>query len=191
MAMDKMEKFVQDSLQEGETILWSGQTEKFSLTGGQDGKKVLRKMLISAVVVGGLMAVYVTRVESVKGNLLAIMGVVLAVLLLAPIMEWSGLQKQRYWLTNQRAIMVKGSLAAFSLPLKNLDDYTIISMENGGDCLVLGSKVVAEGSKQLRWRAAHPLEDSQSAGKIINGMVFYNIKNASSAVSILEGALAA
>lgn len=191
MAIGKMEKFVQESLNEGETILWRGETKPFGLAEGRDGKKVVKKMIASVVIIGALIAAYVGKMEDVKTGLVGILLVAMAALVLSPVSEWTNLKKQKYWITNQRAILVKWTLASFSLPISRVDDYTIIPMENGNSCLVLGSKVVAEGNKQLRWRAVHPLEDSQSAGKIIDGMVFYNVDNAEAAVSVLEGSIAA
>ena len=190
MAMDKMEKLVRESLNEGETVLWHSETKPFGLLEGRDGKKVLKKMITAVVVFGGLTAAYMTMMEDVKTGFAAILLVVMAAMLIAPVVEWASVKKQAYWLTNQRAILVKGVLTASFLQLARVDDYTVVPMENGNSCLVLGSKVVQEGTKQLRWRSAHPLEDSQSAGKTIDGLVFYNVENVQAAVSVLESSTA-
>jgi len=46
----------------------------------------------------------------------------------------------------------------------------VICAAGGGVALAVGGELAPEGDKQLRWRAAHPIEASDYA---VHGMVFY------------------
>ena len=56
-----MSKNLQEYLQDNETVLWQGEPAAFPLIENGNKPRVLRTWLLTVVIIGGLVAAYVTR----------------------------------------------------------------------------------------------------------------------------------
>lgn len=184
-------EFVLDSnMLPGEQILWQGTAGKFSLMSGIYGRKILTKWLVTAVVMLGIIGAYVAVAAQVKSSVVVMLLIVMALMLVSPVTEWSNIKGQRYFLTNQRAILVRADRKIFTMSLSAIDDAQIVKITPEETCLLLGSKMVAEPEKQYRFRAVHPLGATEEASNV-DGMLFYGIQNADQALRLVSQSSAA
>ena len=112
-----------------------------------------------------------------------------AVLIMAsPLVERWSLRQQRYWLTNQRAFLMTRDRSLYSIELAKLDGFQVVGDQRTKNCVVLGRCIFPEARGHLRWRACHPKIDvcSQSRQGEALGMVFYCVRNAAEAATLLK-----
>lgn len=176
-------------LREGEKIRWQGRTGHFPLL-EQDVRRLIVGKWIGTV--GGGAAVMLLYLhEAPAENPVIVAGIFLSVflLLLSPILEWMGLLGQRYWITDQRAILLTKEHAVCAMELQDIDHFYVVQRESGWNCLVLGSGPFDEAQAQLRWYGCHPkslLHRGEAEGRPV-GMVFYGVENADGALVCLSG----
>ena len=77
----------------------------------------------------------------------------------------------------------------YSMELNGIDELRRVSLHGEADTLVMGGIIMEDIRKQLRWRACHPKTDMQGQKKQDEalGMVFYGIRDADLAESLLHG----
>ena len=190
MRQEKIKVALNESLHPGEKVLWQSDTEHFGLLSGVGGRRILIRGGITLVVMLGIIGGYVAAAPDIKTNVVLIMLVILALLLLSPVMEWRSLQGQKYLLTNQRAILVRGDQQVFSMPVQDIDDAQILQLSPEETLLLLGSRMMEEPRRNLRFWASHPLGSSES-GKEVQGLVFYAVRNAEQALQMISRQVAA
>ena len=138
--------------------------------------------------VGCVCTLYPAR--TVRRGAAALVPVVLlaAVLILSPIVERSNLMQNRYWITNQRAILMSRDGSFYYMDLADIDTYEVIRGKSDQDCLALGSEIQEDAKKYVRWRSCHPKEDMTGAKERdhVKGLMFYNIANIADAVAQLK-----
>lgn len=183
-----MNKNLKEYLREDETVLWQGEPAAFPLMENGSKFRILRTWLITIVLIGGILAAYMTQnpswsMEFVIG--LSIMGLAI---IASPLLEQASIKKQKYFITDQRAILATNAKTFFSMELSDIDEYKVVSDIANQECLVLGSKLFEEMHKQMRWRTCHPMTDMQDTKHKDRALalVFYGISNAGSAVDVLE-----
>ena len=179
------ERILGENLRTGEKILWQSGTEPFGLLEGMHGRQVVRRWLLALAAVVSMAALYLAAAREPQRDVPVILALVLAVLLVSPAREWRRLQSQWYALTNQRALLIRGDRMVFSMEMGDIDDAQIVRFSPLETCLLLGSRVVAEPEQQLRWRAAHPMEDVGES-PTIRGLVFYGIRDAERALGLVS-----
>ena len=184
-----MSKNLQEYLQDNETVLWQGEPAAFPLIENGNKTRVLRTWLLTVVIIGGLLAAYVTKNSQWSMNVAIGMVVIGAVIMISPVFERASVKRQKYYITNQRAILEFDAKTFYSMDLSDIDDYKVVSDVANEDSVVLGSKIFEEVNKQLRWRACHPMIDRQNTTNRTRAeaLVFYGVKNAEAAVELLEG----
>ena len=92
---------------------------------------------------------------------------------------------QRYYITNERALLIRGSGEVFSLDLPV--HAVIYHPEKQGATIALGESLLPEEDNQLRWRSLHPKEDTRSGEEnAVNGLVFYQPEHADEAYHLLQ-----
>ena len=184
-----MEPNLREFLEKDETVLWQGEPEPMPLVENGNKTSVLCTWLVTAVIFGGLLAAYVSQNPQWSGAVAVAMVVIASVIILSPFYERLCVTRQKYYITNKRAILAYDSRTFYAMDLSEIDDFKVVHELSNEDSLVLGSKLFEEAGKQLRWRAAHPLLDRNHTGARIHAeaMVFYGIKNVGSAVDLLEG----
>ena len=183
-----MDKTLNEYLREGEKVLWQGKTEVFPLLDSHTKFKTLVRWIVTAAVTVGLLAMYMAKNEQRSIGFIGLVLVVAIVIVAAPIMERRNLLGQKYWVTDQRAIMMSRDKTFYYMDLSQIDEVKIVKDKASCDCLALGSEIMEDTEKQLRWRACHPKIDLQGQGPQDNvlGLIFYCVSNAEGALSVLK-----
>ena len=183
-----MKKKLSEYLRDGEKVLWEGKPETFPLLDQALKYTLLIRWIVTVAVTIAVLFLYMARNAKYSMGFIALLMLVALVVIAAPVMERRNLLAQKYWLTNQRAIMMNKDKTFYYLELDQIDDYQTIGDQAEFDCLALGSSVVGDTAKQLRWRACHPQIDlqGQSAQDNVIGMIFYCVSNADGAVAVLK-----
>ena len=183
-----MEETLKECLRENETVRWQGVQADFSLLDEANRRTILLKWLATALLTAGVLAVYLPGKETPSSGFIGLVALVAVMVVGAPLVERWSLRQQQYWITDQRAILMTRDKSLYSIELKELDGFRVVRDQAAEDCLVLGSCIFPEAEGQLRWRACHPKIDlrSQAGQGEARGMVFYCIRNAAEAGTLLE-----
>ena len=117
-----------------------------------------------------------------------------AFVMILPIFERYKLMQQKYWLTNQRAIVMKFDGSFKSMPLTDINEILLVKDKAVHDCLALGSGAINDIEKNLRWRACNPKVENSVADeeetRDTRGMIFYCVSNAEEAAAWLKKEIA-
>lgn len=183
-----MEETLKACLRENETVRWQGVQGDFSLLDEANRRTILLKWLATAALTAGVLAVYIAGKETPSSGFIGLVALVAGLIIASPLVERWSLRQQKYWITDQRAILMTRDKSLYSMELEELDGFQVIRDQAAEDCLVLGSCIFPEVKEQLRWRACHPKVDlrSQTGQGEARGMVFYCVRNAAEAGSLLE-----
>jgi hypothetical protein len=179
---DKMKTALREALLDGERILWESGVQRFGIFDGREGRGILIRWLICVTALTAMAAAY--AVHSGKGIIFyLVIAFALAIIIASPILSYRQTAGQRYYITNRRALTLRPDGAVFAMQRANVGEARLYRLDCGGVALSLGSMLLAEKDRQLRWRANHPMEASDYA---ITGMVFYRPENAEAALRLLE-----
>lgn len=181
---EAVERALGGYLRPNERVCWQGKAERFPLLAGDTKGLILGKWIGTVVAAGAILILYVRNNEAEMG-VTGLVLLVAALLLVSPLAERYSLQRQAYWITDQRAILMTRDKTFYYMELDEIDDFRLLRGKAAQDCLVLGSCLFEEVGRQLRWRACHPKTDVQSAGNadMAGGMVFYCVSNAEGAAA--------
>ena len=169
-----MEKKLNEYLREGETIRWQGQPAEFPLMDNGSRMQILRKWALTVIIAAGILIAHMQSQMPPRMGLVAVVAACALVVVLTPVVEKSGLMKNRYWITNQRIIhMTKGGMFYY-MDLADVDQYEIVTDLSDQETLVLGSAIFADAKKYVRWRASHPMEDPEAMKNRdhVDGIIF-------------------
>lgn len=184
-----MDKNLNNVLQKGETVLWHSAANPFPLLDShqRNGARIILQWVAAVVLTAGVLWAYTSNNGGASPKFITAMLVVGALILLAPIREWKTILGQQYLITDRRIIVLRGKNTVFSMAVSSLEGWRVVEGECPAPCLVFGPEIYEDIGKQLRWRAAHPKE-RLSSGEEDNstGLVFYNLADASAAVTLLE-----
>lgn len=183
-----MDKALHGYLRENEHVLWQGKTEAFPLLDNATKFQILRKWILTVALSGGLLLAYFHGNPARSAGFIGLVLLVAAVVLISPLVEQRSLMGQRYWITDQRAILMSRDKSFYYMELTDIDDYQLVHDMAAQDCLVLGKCLFGEVHKQLRWRGCHPKIDLQGHGPqdCVMGLVFYCADNLDTAVALLK-----
>lgn len=136
----------------------------------------------------GTLAIYLAMDTEKNTGVIALLALVALVLIASPLVEQRNLRGQHYWITNQRVILMCRDHSFFYIPLQNVDVCKVVKNQTEWPCLAIGSAILEDVDKQLRWRACHPKVETEvkNAGDCAVGMIFYGIKNADAAMQLLQ-----
>ena len=161
-------------LRKGENVLWESAPESFPMLEGKMKPRILGEWIITVLFAVWLF--YVERDQPGFGMGVKTLVVLVAVaIILAPVVEYKSLQKQTYFLTDQRAILLTGDKTFYYMDYDKIDDCRVFKDIAEGSCIAMGECIMGDVSRQLRWQACHPTTDLQEAdnnGEAL-GMVFY------------------
>lgn len=182
-----MDKKLKEYLQDGESIRWQGKPERFELLEGAYRIRILAQWILAVLICGGTMAVYLAMDTEKNTGVIALLVLVALVLIAAPLAEQRNLRGQHYWITNQRIIVMCRDRAFYYMPLQDVDSCQMVRDQTEWPCLVIGSAVLEDAEKQLRWRACHPKVETEvkNTSDWASGMILYGIKNADAAFRML------
>lgn len=162
------------NLRTGEKILWEGTPKQFGLLEGKIKSRILGEWIVTVVFAAWLLYVEKDNLNFGMG-LKALVLVVAAAIIMSPVMEYYSLKRQKYYLTDQRAIVLTGDRTFYYMDLNKIDDFEDIRDVASDGCIAIGAEILPEVRRQLRWRACHPKTDMQETntnGEAL-GMVFY------------------
>ena len=185
----KMKQTVQTLLADGETVLWQGKTEPFGIIAGHEGRAVLRQWVIASVCIFGFLPI-VYRYGSFTPTVVGLLLTLWAILMAAPYLNYRRSLSRCYVITDRRSMVVNADGTAHAIPHRELDGWRAMDLDHGGKALVLGSEILGEGDRQLRWRALHPklghYAKSNNGLTEAVGLVFYNIGDIEGAERVLK-----
>lgn len=183
------EKELNEYLRKGENVRWSGRTAPFPLLGDRAREQIVLKWVVTAALTCGFLWLYCARDQAVNGKLIALVVLVAGLVIVSPWMEQRSIMGQQYFITDQRAILMSRDKTFYSMELNGIDELRRVSLHGEADTLVMGGIIMEDIRKQLRWRACHPKTDMQGQKKQDEalGMVFYGIRDADLAESLLHG----
>ena len=168
--MQKLNRY----LRKGESVLWESAPESFPLLEGRMKLRILGEWIVTVLFAVWLF--YVERDQPGFGSGVKVLVVlVAAAIILSPVVEYKSLQKQMYFLTDQRAILFTGDKTFYYMDYDKIDDCRVIDDIAQGGCIAMGGIIMEDVRRQLRWQACHPKIDLQEAsqnGESL-GMVFY------------------
>ena len=183
-----MNEQLREYLRENETVCWESRTKPFATLDGKYKMKFLSKFLITFLISGGIGAGHLASGTDVKVGVLVLLAGLVIVVALMPVMERMRLMKGRYWITDQRIIMLDSNKLFHSMEIDDIDAFKVMADEKADSCLVLGSSVFQDTEKNMRWRAGNP-KMPEGAGSSKNhalGMILYNAENVEEAVALLK-----
>ena len=179
---------LQKKLRKDESILWESSPEKFALLEGKKlSGRILGQWLITLGFAAWLFYVERNRPEFGTGMKLLVIAVAGAIIF-APVVEWFHLKNQRFCLTDQRAMLRTADRTWYYMDYEKIDSCCVIEDIAGGSCIAMGSAIMDDVRRQLRWQACHPkmdLQEANSHGETM-GMVFYLPEGAEKMVRIME-----
>lgn len=168
-----------ESLLEGEKILWKGRPETFPLVVPANKKGMFIRWLACAVVFAALTVCYslaVSANESLEFNLVveAVILLVCAYAALLPAIDRNKiLKKCKYYVTGDRVIVAVGDNDVYALSRKGLKVLRVPG-EAGCVTLLFGSHT-AQPARKRRVGAFVPGKDEK--GELVTGISFYNIRD--------------
>ena len=187
---EKMKKALHQTLRPGETVRWESATQPFRIIDGREGRRTLIEWVISVLCIGAI-TVYFTANGGGSARFYLIMAVLLAIFILSPIFSYRELCGQYYLITQTRALMLRADGSVYAMELRDMGECRLYPLEFGGAALALGSTLLEEKDKQLRWRACHPQESADATGvNAVRGLVFYHVDRADEAMRLLNGCAA-
>lgn len=189
---NKAEQTLAAYLRENERVFWYGKNEPFPLLDKNVKNQILGKWICAAVVAVGLIAMYLSVAEAAVRDMKIVAGiaVIAAFIMLQPVLERHKLLRQKYWLTNQRAIMMKSDGTLHSMELADIDEIQLVKGMDSYDCVAMGCGAIKDLAKNLRWRACNPKTERETTEegeeKDNRGIIFYAVSNAEAAMALLE-----
>ena len=177
-------------LREGERICWQSGTAPFPLLESGERWKIIGKWIGTVVAPAALLALYTGQGREWSVKAVALILLIAVLMLLSPVIERRSLLGQRYWITNQRAILMTMDQTFYYMELSEIDDFQLLRDRTVGDCLILGGCLFEEVDRQLRWRACHPKTDIQNDSQrgLAQGLAFFSVENGAGAAECLRRA---
>lgn len=184
----KTEQALERYLRQGERVRWQSGTTSFPLLEKGESWKIIVKWAGTVLATAALLALYIGQGQEWSIKAVAVILLIAAVMLLSPVIERRSLLGQRYWITDQRAILMTRDQTFYYMELSEIDDFQLLRNRTTGDCLVLGGCLFEEVERQLRWRSCHPKTDSQNDGRRGEalGLAFFSVEDGAGAAECLR-----
>jgi len=183
-----MEPNLERYLREEERVRWEGRPGEFELFEGTYKTKFMIRCLIALAVAVGVVAVQLSRGPDPQLALTVVILFMIAIVALAPLGEKSKLMKCRYWITEQRIILLGSDEALHYMELNEVDVVKTVTDGAGRKCLVIGTPVLRDAKKNARWRAAMPKAVDETGGSKEHsaGMILYNLPDNNEVMALLK-----
>ena len=183
-----MDKELKETLRDGETVRWSGRTAPFPLLGERTKQATILKWVGTAAVTCALLGTYCTRNAELSWKFISIIVLIAGMVMVSPLVERWNILGQKYYITNQRVLLVTRDKSVFYMDKAQIDRMERVSASGEGDTLVLGGVIFEDIKRQLRWRACHPktnLQGQDGQDRAI-GIALYGIRDADVAQALLQ-----
>lgn len=180
----RIERSLRAYLEKDEQVLWHGAAKKFPLLAEDAGGLILVKWLGTTAMAAIILTLYFRDSAERNPAVAALVAVVALCLMAAPVAERRRLLRQRYWITDRRAVLMTQTGTFYSMALADAYAFRVAQ----GDCLVLGQSLQEESQGQLRWISCHPQAEQRKgcAPDRVDGMVFYKVRDAAGAARLLR-----
>ena len=180
---EKMKSALKNTLESDERVLWESGVTPYRLFDGKEGRGTL---ILWVVVIALAAGAIVSKVSSGEKGIgfYVIVAVILAAVILSPILACRQINGQRYYITDRRVLSIRPDGTVSAMDRSNIDAVRLYKVDCGGAALAMGSGLLEEKDKQLRWRANHPMVDGNFN---VQGLVFYRVKGAEEAMRLLGG----
>lgn len=184
----RTEEALERYLRQGEQVCWQSGTTPFPLLEKGEGWKIVVKWIGTAAAAAVLLALYTGQGREWSVRAVALILLIAVLLLLSPVIERRSLLGQRYWITDQRAILMTRDQTFYYMELSEIDDFQLLRDRTAGDCLILGGCLFEEVDRQLRWRACHPKTDVQNDSRrgLAQGLAFFSVEDGAGAAECLR-----
>ena len=133
-----------------------GEPVRFPLLDDADRTTILVKWIATAVLAVGLLVVYIPSRETPSVGFIGLVALTAVLIMGSPLIERWSLKQQRYWITNQRVILMTRDKSLYSMELGDIDGFSGGWRPGTGGVFDAGKLHFPEGDSQLRWRACHP-----------------------------------
>lgn len=183
-----MDRKLRGYLKKGEYIRWQGNPARFELLEGVYHTRILGQWILAVLFGSGTLVAYLSMGGEKNPGVIGLVLLVAVVLILSPLMERRNIRGQRYWITDQRLILMCRDRSLYYMPLQDVDTCRIIRDQTEWPCLAVGGAVLEDAEKLLRWRACHPKVEmeAKNTDECAAGMIFYGIKNADAAWKLIQ-----
>ena len=150
-----MENTVAKYLHKGEEIYWSGQPGKVLLMEKSTRPAVLLNWCVTGIATLLFLGYYFLMLCSGTFSPVFVGMILLtaATVIYMPVKKQRNLQGSRYYITNERAMLVTRDASYYCLDLKDLDRVQTVQDRKGETCLVLGSGLEESLKKGVDWRS--------------------------------------
>ena len=182
---ERIKNSLQKNLRDGESVLWESGTLPFGILDGKEGRKTLLKWILCAVCYIAIILFYAVH-DAVTPKFIIILTALFGVMAIMPILSYREVLAQKYYITNERALLIKKDGRICTMNLDTINAVKLYPIGPGA-ALALGKSILDEGDSQLRWRSTHAKEHPNSVGGInALGLVFYNVEHAENAMHLLQ-----
>jgi len=177
---DALEAHIQENLNEGEAVLWSGRPVGITLLESPHGSPIIIRWivcLVFAVVALWYGLIYVPGNENITTNGIVIMLIIIALAIfvaIRPLMEVSKLSRKCfYYITDRRAlILIKGNIDIVKGKLlADAPEITTDKLSEGRGNIYIGKKA-ANSDKRARFSTLLPPQPEEDIDK---PFVFYSV----------------
>ena len=177
----KNDELLHSILEDGETVKWKGQSEKYQILTDESKKGLYIRwaICIAAIILWAIYCIVFRNIDGASGFALAI-SMILIILFFGymafiPMLDRKKIiEKNSYYITDRRAIFLDGTDHQYIMNLYGIK-AEFLPAEEGNTTLLLRNDASQKMPKSLRTIAWKPLRD-EYAGGLISDMVFYNIK---------------
>jgi hypothetical protein len=178
-AMINNEK-LNNALEKGETIRWSGVPQPYSLF--DESRKTSTLMYLfwalawAILSIWGYYAMVASSGAEVKNGVLIFLVGVSIMVALMPVLDKGKIKKLTYAITDKKAVIVaRENDNLISMPLADIDDIRIDTTDNGKCHVRVGSSVFKASAKKLPGLAFRGNFVDQDGKKKYQGLVFFNV----------------
>ena len=179
-----MKKDLKESLRPGERLRWESAPQAFPLLDVSNKKSVLMKWILTPVITILFLIFFIRSNGGSRPTFVVVILCAAAFIMLMPVFERSQLKKQKYYITDQRLILITGNQSLFSMDFDQIDGMEVVSDAAEYRCVVFGKAIFNNIPKQTRWQANHP--KTEGTGGVATGLVFYCPAHVDEALSLLR-----
>ena len=140
---ERMQKTLKQNLRDGETVQWESGTLPFGLLDGKEGRKTLLKWILCAASYTAIIVFFAVN-NAVTPKFLIILTALFGLMAITPILGYREVLAQRYFVTNERAILIKKDGRICTMNLDSINAVKLYPVKPGA-ALALGKSLLDEG----------------------------------------------
>lgn len=147
-----MNEELNNALEKGENLLWSGGVASFKIFEGQRKGQLLKSIVITLAITIAIIAGYLAAIRSTGADVMPALIIIILLLGLfaafSIIMDAGKVRKQIYAVTDRRILVLsQGKVSGISYD--NLGEYSFVKEASGNTCFIAGSDMARYNEKKL------------------------------------------